>query len=283
MKAEFLQNVPSVTAFGDDVETNVGLTTRVENVENQNREIMKILTKIRQHVNVKNHFPTIQAPSNAPVIQVNGNNRQSGAGVEVPRARVSAVVGEHASLRKRSVSSKRGRSDDDDATKEETWAVVANKRRNRKPAVKGSSKATLVGKCVAAPFEIVIGNTHPDSSENGIKEVLIEVSKQMPQGMELLIDLELEVVECLTKPRDNQPFKPWSKSWRVKVENRFKEHFLRPESIPEGWTIRKYFPPRQPRAPVATLNPIKRINTGSGGAIIVNSGQSPQWGSSHQL
>ena len=64
---------------------------------------------------------------------------------------------------------------------------------------------------------------------------------------------------------------------------RFEEHFLRPESIPEGWKIRKYFPPRQPRAPVAALNPIKRINTCSGGAIIANSGQSPQWGSSHQL
>ena len=69
--------------------------------------------------------------------------------------------------------------------------------------------------------------------EELIKEVLIDVSRQMPENMKLDTDLKIEVVECLTKPRERVPFNPWSKSWRIRVENRFKEHILRPEAIPD--------------------------------------------------
>ena len=51
---------------------------------------------------------------------------------------------------------------------------------------------------------------------------------------------------------------------------RFREHMLRPEAYPVGWSSRRYFPARAPRQAVPALDPTnqqpaqKRPNMGQG-------------------
>ena len=59
--------------------------------------------------------------------------------------------------------------------------------------------------------------------------------------------LEVEVVECLTKEKEG--YKPWCKNWRVRVPQKHKQHMMRPEALPEGWTSRRFYPARAPRPP----------------------------------
>ena len=101
----------------------------------------------------------------------------------------------------------------------------------------------------------------------------------MPEELKLSEPLEILEVECLTKPRDDGR-KLWTKNWRVQVSNRFREHMLKPEAYPVGWSSRRYFPARAPRQQVTALDPTnqqpvqKRPNMGQG-----PSGQPPtlQW------
>ena len=58
---------------------------------------------------------------------------------------------------------------------------------------------------------------------------------------------EVEVVECLTKEKEG--YKPWCKNWRVRVPQKHKQHMMRPEALPEGWTSRRFYPARAPRPP----------------------------------
>ena len=114
-----------------------------------------------------------------------------------------------------------------------------------------------------------MGNTHPDSTESIVKEVLIKVSEQMPEDVKLGEPLEILEVECLTKPRTDGK-KNWTKNWRVRVSNKFREHMLRPEAYPVGWSSRRYFPARAARPAVPALDPThqqpaeKRPNLGNG-------------------
>ena len=99
-------------------------------------------------------------------------------------------------------------------------------------------------------MEVYIGNTHHTVTAEKVKEYLIEIAEDMPDDMKLSEPLEVEKVEELTKPREDGK-EPWSRNWRVQVPHRFREHILRPEAIPEGWTSRRFFPPR-PRRPEPT-------------------------------
>ena len=89
----------------------------------------------------------------------------------------------------------------------------------------------------------------------------------MPGDLTLKSPLEIIEVECLTKPR-NDGSRIWTKTWRVQVPNKFREHKMRPEAYPAGWNSLKYFPPRPQRSPVVELDPtgtmpqIKRPNRG---------------------
>ena len=62
-------------------------------------------------------------------------------------------------------------------------------------------------------------------------------------------DLEIQKVTLLTKPREGQ--KIYSKSWQVTVPEKFRAHMMRAESIPAGWSSRRFYPPRAPRPPPA--------------------------------
>ena len=66
--------------------------------------------------------------------------------------------------------------------------------------------------------------------------------------------LQILEVECLTKPREDGS-RVWTKTWRVQVPDKFREHMLRPEAYPTGWNTRKYFPPRQQILAVPGLYP----------------------------
>ena len=59
--------------------------------------------------------------------------------------------------------------------------------------------------------------------------------------------------ECLTKERSDGK-KPYTRQWRVKVPNRFREHMKRPEAFQVGWSSRRFFPAR-PRVPDLNLAP----------------------------
>ena len=106
------------------------------------------------------------------------------------------------------------------------------------------------------PFDIVIGNTHLNTEKETVEQVLIDISKNMPADMKLDEDLVISEVEKLVPEREG--YIPWTASWRVRVSSKFREHMLRPESIPLGWTSRRFFPKRQKSAEHAS----KRQNTG---------------------
>ena len=125
--------------------------------------------------------------------------------------------------------------------------------RRPRPVQHGTAKVNVVGG-EAAPFNIVIGNTHPDSTEEIIKNVLIKVAESMEGEHKLEEKLHILEAECLTKPREDGR-RIWSKTWRIQVPDRFKSHMMKLEAVPSGWTSRKYFPPRDPRPPVPALDP----------------------------
>ena len=149
--------------------------------------------------------------------------------------------------------------------------VAAGRGRGRREKVQYGTSNLRVSGGDAAPYDVFVGNTHPDSTEEVIKDVLKKVSESMPEELKLSEPLEILEVECLTKQRDDgRPL--WTKNWRVRVENKFREHMLRPEAFPAGWTSRRYFPPRDPRPKVASLDPTqpgqqtwKRPNLGQTG------------------
>ena len=99
----------------------------------------------------------------------------------------------------------------------------------------------------------------------------MKVSENMPEDMNLDEPLQILEVECLTKPREDGR-KIWTRNWRVRVANRFRQHMLRPEAYPTGWSSRRYFPARAARPLVPALNPTqhqqpqpKRQNQGQDG------------------
>ena len=159
-------------------------------------------------------------------------------------------------------------SSDQDQTGQRPWNQVVAGGRGRRKVQYGTNQVKVMGG-EAAPYEVFVGNTHPDTTETIVKEVLAQVSQSMPEEMKLQEPLMILEVECLTKPRTDGR-KSWTKNWRVQVSNRFREHMLRPEAYPMGWSSRRYFPARAARPAVPPLNPVqhqpdhKRPNLGQG-------------------
>ena len=94
-------------------------------------------------------------------------------------------------------------------------------------------------------------------------------SEAMAGDLKLAEPLEILEVECLTKPREDGR-KLWTKNWRVQVPNRLREHMLRPEDYPVGWSSRRSCPAMAPRQAVPALDPTnqqsaqKKPNLGQG-------------------
>ena len=67
--------------------------------------------------------------------------------------------------------------------------------------VRGASGATAE----AAPYEVFIGNTHPDTTTELIREILTACAADVQGEGALDEELELLEVECLTRPRQDRP------------------------------------------------------------------------------
>jgi len=149
---------------------------------------------------------------------------------------------------------------------EAPFQVVDNRKKGKKAPRKvqyGTGQVTVGGDGgEAAPYEVWIGNTHPASTKEIITEVLLECGRRM-EGGGLQEELKILDVECLTKPRDDGK-EPYTKQWRVKVPNRFREHMKLPGAYQIGWSTRRFFPARSSRPKVAELTMgARRGSTGS--------------------
>ena len=129
------------------------------------------------------------------------------------------------------------------------FQMVKDRRKKQPRKVQyGTGKTSLGGAGgEATPYEVWIGNTHPDSTPDIIKEVLTELGKKTEGDPVLTEDLQVLECECLTKARTDGS-KPYTKQWRVKVSSRFRQHMMRPEAFQVGWSTRRYFPAR-PKVP----------------------------------
>ena len=156
--------------------------------------------------------------------------------------------------------------DEDNVTEveeEKPWQQGGNQRRRK---VNYGTSGVMVAGGEAAPYEVFIGNTNPGSTETIIKDVLLQCSESVPEEMKLQEPLQVLEVVCLTRPStDGTPLR--TKCWKVVVPNKFREHMMRHEAFPMGWSHRRFFPKsNKPRAPsVPPLDPVqKRANLGAG-------------------
>ena len=238
-----LDKVPGVIIDSHDANKDKTVSARLNNLERQNEEIKNLLNQFRN--TVPSSFASIATKT--PSVQVNGNQLHPAAAASGgDRGRPAAPVG--AGFRQRSGSGTKRGLDENGGDNSRPWSTVGGRR--RKPQVQGCSKAKLSANIAKAipPFEVVIGNTHPESDRDIIEQALMEIALDMPEDMKLEENLEIISIDRLTPPA-TQDFEPWRLSWKVKVPAKFREHMLRPESIPDGWTTRRYFPPRRQKPP----------------------------------
>ena len=106
----------------------------------------------------------------------------------------------------------------------------------------GKAKVEVAGS-EAAPYEVFIGNTHPNSTEEKISEVLVKCSEQFSGDEKFESPLQILKVTCLSKPNPSgEPLR--TKCWKVQVPNKFREHMLKDEAYPYGWSHRRFSPKR---------------------------------------
>ena len=250
-----LCNVPGVVK--DNINVEPAVTARLEGIEKMVENLTKGFKELQTARN-SNLWPQLQvtAPQGTPPTQ-KANNVKSGANNLVPQ---NSEPRSRSSSRKRAFAETEQQEGGTSESQQgdQQWTDVVKKNQNRKsrpprPHQVGTSKVDIVGG-EAAPFSIVIGNTHPDSTDDIISAVLKKVSEQAPSEVKPSKPLEILEVECLTKPREDGR-RIWSRTWRVQVPDIFKEYMLKPEAYPAGWTCRKYFPPRPAKQPTPELDP----------------------------
>ena len=93
----------------------------------------------------------------------------------------------------------------------------------------GASTVSVVGG-EAAPYDVFIGNTNPASTETIVRQVLQVCAKTVTGEDKLNEQLEILEVECLTKDR-NYGYKTRTKSWRVSLPHKFRDHMMKPVMI----------------------------------------------------
>ena len=251
-----MRNVPGFSVAGAEAERGTAVSARLSVVEQRTEDIFNMLKKIeRQPLGPAPAVTVTQPPGGSFSSIVTGGG---GAGLRQRSGSRSSDLGEP---RKRALAEMENNKK---KTDNEGFQEQKKKTRSRPKATAGSRTLTgqQAGMAEAAPVDIYIGNTHPrTTTEANLKATLIDIAKDMPDGMQLTEDLVIEDVQCLTKAREGQEFKPWCLNWKVTVPGRFKDHMLRPEAILKGWTTRRYFPPklRRQEPPETPQNPTKKI------------------------
>ena len=243
----------------DCVQAEPAVTARLDNIERMIENLNKGLNDLQT-----------SKPAQWPALQVNGvSARALGtppgrqgqllqaagyAGGQVQQT-LGARQREKSPSFKRSAGEAQLQEGDRQADQDVPWSQVLGRNQGRKPRIVqyGTAKVNVAG-AEAKPYDVVIGNTNPGSTDKIIKEVLIEIAENMTGENKLEEPLDILEVECLTKPRTDGS-RIWSRSWRVQVPNKFREYMQCPEAYPAGWTTRKYFPPRQQRPAVPALYP----------------------------
>ena len=209
-----------------------------------------------------NSLASGQAPS-TPALQVNGNPANFGQALDRSRSRDGGNGAIPKKNHRGEPSPKRKREDGgaeaagaeaagaEEDKKDDYVTVVKKPKQKQKPKVTfGKSKAAITAVAAVKPVDFFIAGTSTDCTEDMVKEVLVEVARTMPEGMELGCELEIESVTLVSKLREGQE-KLYSKSWKVTVKEKFRTHMMRAESLPEGWHSRRFYPPRAPRPPPA--------------------------------
>ena len=247
-----LHLVPGVKKTGGSAESEAAISARMSRVELQQESILDMLKDIKNQ-----NQRAVQQP--APALQVNGAPAAgSSFGPALERTRAQQQHGDRS--RSNSTSKRLRMEMEGGATGTAPGATGGGggnndgnsyrdvtRRRRPRQGVQGTSKVVIKEAAAIAPVEFHIGNTHVDSDADTVKRVLKLVASALPAEMALDGELEVEVVECLTKEKEG--YKPWCKNWRVRVPQKHKQHMMRPEALPEGWTSRRFFPARPPRPP----------------------------------
>ena len=102
----------------------------------------------------------------------------------------------------------------------------------------GAANVNTAGR--VAPYEMYVGRTHPDTTEEDIRGLVQDYTKDTdrPDGVSV-IDVDL------LKEMKDQNDRIVSKCWRVTVAFTDKDKMMEASSWPAGWTYRQYFLPRQ--------------------------------------
>ena len=247
-----LHLVPGVKKTGGSAESEAAISARMSRVELQQESILDMLREMKNQ-----NQRAVQQP--APALQVNGAPA-AGSSFGPALERTRAQQQQHGGRPRSNSTSKRLRMEMEGGASGtapgangggnnpdgNTYRDVVRRRRHRQ-GVQGTSKVVIKEAAAIAPVEFHIGNTHVDSDGDTVKRVLKLVANALPAEMALDGELEVEVVECLTKEKEG--YKPWCKNWRVRVPQKHKQHMMRPEALPEGWTSRRFYPARAPRPP----------------------------------
>ena len=261
VRGEHLDKLPGITRTGNAADDGTAVATRIDSLERSQERLVDFLreelAKIKNEIQVRQSVPAPAPVVRAPAVQVNGAPAPSSFSQLGARPKV---------YNQRGPSRKRAKSEADVGGADEAgaggggaakpgWNEVVrknNKGKQKPKTIQGNNRMTVAAGAVR-PVDFWIGGTDPRSTPELIKDILIKVARTMPAGMELGCELEIQNVALLTKPGEgNKKF--YSKSWQVTVEEKFREHMSRAESIPAGWRTRRFYPPRQKRAP---LNPLE--------------------------
>ena len=269
-----LHLVPGVKKTGGSAESEAAISARMSRVELQQESILDMLRDIKNQ-----NQRAVQQP--APALQVNGAPAAgSSFGPALERTRAQQ---QHGDRSRSNSTSKRLRMEMEGGASgtapgatgggggnkpDGTSYRDVTRRRRPKQGVQGTSKVVIKEAAAIAPVEFHIGNTHVDSDADTVKRVLKLVASALPAEMALDGELEVEVVECLTKEKEG--YKPWCKNWRVRVPQKHKQHMMRPEALPEGWTSRRFYPARPPRPPPP---PAHGLPTAAQVAVVTAAGQ----------
>ena len=142
----------------------------------------------------------------------------------------------------RSTSSKRRRLDDaesvagssqlaEESKAQESWRSQGRQRKTKARPKVNTGRASGDGFLdLEGPAHFWIGNTRADTNPEKVKDVLQQAAAKLEiQGF------RVEEALCLTKGDA-----PRTKSWKVSVPARMREHMQNPEIYPAGWAFRTF-------------------------------------------
>ena len=192
-----LAMVPGVVK--NNVKADIAVTARLDNIEKMMEKLSTGFIEMKN--DQRKEWPTIQL-NGAPIGGANGGNRQQHAaqngqvggqpfgGARSKHEQATLPVG-GLGLRDRSESRKR-KAEEARVLQEQQqqqshqqvggqgqqgWnQVVAGRGRGRKVQY-GTSQVKVVG-AEAAPYDVFVGNTHPDTTDETVKQVLRQVSEK---------------------------------------------------------------------------------------------------------